>query len=151
MNPLFVPSCLIFIDYDGVLQTSALPDFIDFEFLPRFEAVLRDFPSAGVVIGSTHRCGFDLATLRRIYSADIQPRVIGANPDLPEGRAQNGRYSESLVFLAEAGLVSTPWIAVDDEVHLYPRDCPNLLPTNKYCGFTEDVEAELRTWLLKVA
>lgn len=149
MNIPFSPAVLVAIDYDGVLQTSALPDFIDFEFLPRFESVLRDFPTAGVLISSTHRYGFSLDTLRQLYSPDIRPRVIGATPDLAVGRAEGGRYLEIQSFVSNQFSSSLPWIALDDEAHLFPANCSNLLLTNRFWGLTEEIEAKLRDWLLK--
>lgn len=135
---------LIFLDYDGVLQTSALPDFIDFEFLPALERILREFPKVDVVISSTHRYGFPLSTLKKLYSADLQGRVIGATPDLPEGRADGGRYAEIQKYLENTGQQSRPWIAIDDEYHLFPTNCPNLLVTSRYLGFDEATQKELR-------
>ena len=143
----FSPTALVFIDYDGVLQTSALPDFKDFEFLPAFEAILREFPGVGVGISSTHRVGFPLETLRKLYSPDIRHRIIGATPDLVEGRADGGRFKEIEAFRISEGVESLPWLAIDDEGHLFPPDCPSLLLTSRYGGFHEGVQFQLREWL----
>jgi hypothetical protein len=141
------PLVLLFLDYDGVLQTPALPDFIDFEFLPRFERLLREYPQVGVVVTSTHRDGASLRQLQMLYSRDIQPRVIGATPDLIDGRKDGGRYQEILAYLQATGWAAKPWIALDDDAWLYPQGCPQLLLTSKYEGFDDLIEEELRARL----
>lgn len=142
-----LPAALIFLDYDGVLQTPRLRDWRDFEFLPAFERVLRDFPTVGVVLTTTHRLGRSLDTLRRVYSEDIRAQIVGATPDLICGDADCGRYEEIQQYLREAGRLDTPWVALDDIARLYPRNCPELILCSPYGGFDEMVEEALRARL----
>jgi hypothetical protein len=141
---------LLILDYDGVVQTPALPDFRDFEHLPRLEAVLRDFPGVGVIVGSTHRIGVALPYLRSVYSPDIQERVLGATPDLIEGRADGGRYLEIQACLRACNWLGRPWLSLDDEWHLYPGECPELILTSKYGGFDKYAEERLRERLTAI-
>jgi hypothetical protein len=138
---------LVFLDYDGVIQTPKRSNWRDFEYLPAFEAVLRDFPEVGVVLTTTHRFGRTLDTLRRPYSEDIRHRIIGGTPDLICGDADGGRYEEILQWLKDGRMQHLPWIALDDVARLYPKECPQLLRCNPYAGFDEFLEEEFRARL----
>ena len=135
---------LIFLDYDGVLQRPKVSNWIDFEFLPEFESVLRDFPHVGVVLSTTHRFGRSLATLRGVYSEDVRFQIVGATPDLICGDADGGRCEEIQQWLKDFDLRHLPWVALDDQPRLFPKDCPQLLRCSPYAGLDEDIVVELR-------
>lgn len=142
---------LIFLDYDGVIQTPKLAFWREFEYLPALENVLRDYREVGVVLTTTHRLGRNIETLRTVYASDVRAQVIGATPDLICGDADGGRYEEICGWLREEGMETTPWIALDDLPRLYPKNCPQLLRCNPYAGFDGVVEKTLRDWLASTA
>lgn len=145
-----VPAVLIFLDYDGVLQTPKLRDWREFEFLPAFERVLRDFPKVGVVLTTTHRLGRSLDMLRRVYSEDVRAQIVGATPDLICGDDDEGRYEEVQQWLRESGRPNVPWVALDDIKRLYPKGCPELILCSPYGGFDEMIEDALRARLTRM-
>lgn len=116
-------SILLFIDFDGVLRPHQSPAGV---FCPHclehFESLLREFEQVDVVIASDWRIFHPLDRLRQLFSAEVQPRIVGATPWL--GSFDDGcRYHEIMAFLEErfAGSGSRPpWLAIDDTPCLYP-------------------------------
>jgi hypothetical protein len=133
----FVPTTLIFCDYDGVLQTPKLADFIPFEFLSNLEKALIAFPGTGVVVSSSHRAGKTLQDIRQDFSPYLASRVLGATPSLPCGRANAGRYMEIIQWLSSNHHERTPWLALDDEAWLYPKGCERLVQVHPYVGLQD--------------
>ena len=78
---------ILFLDFDGVLHPEydgqATPADVVFCHLPRFEAVMRDYPEVEIVISSMWREQFPLDALRARFSPDIAGRIIGATPVTP--------------------------------------------------------------------
>lgn len=134
---LFVPTNLLFCDYDGVLQTPKLADFVPFEFLSNLEKVLRAFPGTGVVVTSSHRVGKTLQDIRQDFPTYLASRVLGATPNLPCSRADAGRYVEIMHWLSDNHHERTPWLALDDEAWLYPKGCEQLVLVHPYIGLQE--------------
>lgn len=66
----------IFLDFDGVLHSNYGKDSALWSHLPRFEAVLRDYPDASVVISSSWADGRNIEQLREFFSPDIRPRIV---------------------------------------------------------------------------
>jgi len=135
---------LLFLDYDGVLQTPRRAQWREFEFLPQLEAILRDYPGLAVVISSTHRYQKSLETLRLAYSTDIASRVVGATPDLPLGNADGGRFEEIRQWRSANACERIPFIALDDEPRLYPRECEELFLLSPYGGLDDFAAERLR-------
>ena len=88
---------ILFLDFDGVLHPEysdrAVPDEIAFCHLPRFEAVLRDFPNVEIVISSTWRYHLPLDALRERFSADkdCALHVLGETARLQSGARRTAR------------------------------------------------------------
>jgi len=137
-------SALIFLDYDGVLQTPKLSYWREFEYLPALESILRDYPDVGIVVSSTHRFGRTPETLRMPYAPDIRPRVLGGTPDLVCGDADGGRFDEIRQWLDDNCAAHMPWVALDDERRRFPDECANLMWVSPYGGFDDFQEEELR-------
>lgn len=136
------PPVVLFLDFDGVVQTPALDDWQEMEHCEGLRALLASIPELEVVITSTHREGRNLPTLRALLPQDIAPRVVGATPVTALGRADGGRQAEIEAWLQERAAAAT-WAAVDDERHLYAPDCPGLVLTNKYVGWTSQTTEDL--------
>lgn len=135
---------LLFLDFDGVLHPRA-PGKHLFCNLPRLESVLRNFEFVEIVISSTWREDKPFEQLQAIFSADIQPRVVGMTPvveiEFPAG-PEGTRQEEILQFLAQDGF-GRSWLALDDEPLLFRSGCPNLIACHPLTGFTGDTEAML--------
>ena len=58
---------IIFLDFDGVLHAHYGPHSERFCFLQRFESLIREYPSAQIVISSSWQLTHDL-----FFSPDIQ-------------------------------------------------------------------------------
>src|SRR5438128_5315956 len=73
---------ILFLDFDGVLHRfgDRIADYC--RFLPRLEAVLRDYPDVKIVVSSDWRKHHTLEELKGFFSADIGKRVIGVTPSL---------------------------------------------------------------------
>lgn len=138
---------ILFLDFDGVLQTPAVENWQEMEHTGELAAVLSCLPHLKIVVTSTHREGKSLAELRQMLPQPIASRVIGATAVTAQGRANGGRQAEIELWLSNQPNV-TSWVAVDDEAHLYQKSCKQLVLTHKWLGWTEqtthDVLEKLR-------
>lgn len=144
MNSPIAQPIALFLNFEGVLHTPALDDYLEWEFLPQLEAVLREFPNVFVVVTSQDRIGANIVKLREPFSEDIRPRVVGATPNLLQGRAFGGRLLEIEAYLKEIRGSHVRWLALDSEDWLFPKDCPQLVHAHKLTGFSLIAEEELR-------
>lgn len=140
-------SMRLFLDFDGVLH----PFFYRhsnkaFCYVPRLEAVLKDFPAVQIIITGMHTAKMPLARLTRNFSPDIAKRIIGSTPLLPLHSTEDireSRYREIQTYLRNS---YGPWLALDDEADLFPPGCPQLILCED--GFRQREEAALRTALV---
>lgn len=157
MNPV------LFLDFDGVLHSEPSLPKEAFTQLPLIEAVLRDFPAVDIVISSTWRLDWmgdadavAVAQLRRHFSPDIAPRVVGVTPFL--GRLQeNGldalpytRELECCAWLRSNRPPHTPWLALDDRDEWFLPGCPNLMKVDGGDGFMPSDEDLFRQHLTRM-
>lgn len=140
--PLVAQRPVLFLDFDGVVQTPALSDWLDMEHCGGLRTLLSAVPELDVVVTSTHREGRALESVRALLPEDIAPRVTGATPVTPMGRADGGRQAEIETWLELNG-GHRLWVAVDDETHLYRPGCPTLVSTNKYIGWNDETTYKL--------
>lgn len=145
---------ILFLDFDGVLhpEHDGEPTPADRVFchLPRFEAIMRDFPSVEVVISSKWRCQFSIDDLRSRFSPDIAARIIGATPQTDANDDQYlpaRREGEILEWLAANGRENAPWIALDDASWQFQQHRDRLVACTWYIGLDEAVESRLRAML----
>jgi len=144
------PSVLLFLDYDGVLQTPQLRDFVPFEFVPQLARVLAPFPEVGLIVSSSHREGMSVGSIRSAFPGILARRIMGATPCRPYGRAKEGRYREILEWLTANNCANTPWLALDDEGELYPERCAHLLKVHPLIGFQMPYDEQLTQWLEEI-
>lgn len=144
---------LCFLDFDGCLhpQHDREPTPVEqiFCHLPRFEGVMRDFPSVEIVISSMWRYQFTLDELRARFSPDIAARIIDttAKTERADGYLPNRREVEILDWLLVTGNGNTPWIAIDDAVWQFEKHRDRLVACTWYRGIDDEVEERLRTLL----
>lgn len=145
---------LIFLDFDGVLhpQYDGQPTPVDVVFchLPRFEAILRDFPTVEIIISSTWRYQFTLDELRARFSPDIAVRIIDATPKtehIDGNYLPARREGEILDWLAASGRESAPWIALDDASWQFQQHRDRLVACTWHIGMDDATELELRAAL----
>ena len=125
-------SCLVFLDFDGVLRRKdATPRCFEKPLLDLFESAVRRIPGAEIVITSSWRDIAGLKELRRLFSPDVAQGIVGVTPFVP-----GGRYREILAYRSRAAAEGRPWVAVDDDPVSYPSGIPLIL-VDPATGFTE--------------
>jgi hypothetical protein len=108
---------ILFLDFDGVLhpegEDHVLNGGADFCFLPRLEALLREFPQVKIVISSSWREQLLYKTLLKPFSSDIRARILGATPHSGFGLPPpyRKREGEILACLQIREVVDEPWVA----------------------------------------
>ena len=136
------PRVYVFLDFDGVMRRlSSQPFKFDADCRERFENVLREYPHARVVIASIWRLGLSLDALRKMFSPDIAPRIVGVTPEAP-GFVKHYRLREVLGYLKRHGASDAPWVIIDDNRAHYPEGV-KVIPTEPQKGFDARAAAEL--------
>ena len=141
---------ILFLDFVGVLHPEAeghLPnDGTDFCFLPRLEALLREFPHVRIVISSSWRERLPLEVLLAPFAKDVQARIIGVTPPRGSGVPHSfaHREGEILAWLQIKGAVKQPWVALDDAEWQFDRYKDHLVVCGSFVGFDGEAEAALR-------
>lgn len=141
---------ILFLDFDGVLHPEGeghLPsDGKEFCFLPRFEALLRQFSDVKVVISSAWRKRLTFEALTAPFSEDIRRRIIGVTPPRGTGRVHSyaHRESEILAWLEQHGASGHQWVALDDAEWQFDTHKDRLVVCGSFSGFDDLVEADLR-------
>ncbi|MDD2882497.1 MAG: HAD domain-containing protein [Rhodoferax sp.] len=147
---------IIFLDFDGVMHPHPCFDANMFTQLPLIEEVLREFPSAEIVISSSWRLDSSFQELKRLLSTDIGQRVIGTTPfyhDPKLDHLQNRptgyvRQWEIERWMSENSSIEAQWVAVDDYPEWFEPNCPNLLVTSAATGFVENDKQTLRDLIM---
>lgn len=129
---------VIFLDFDGVLHSGFSETF---EHKRAFENLLKDHPDTSVVISSDWRLGRSLEELKSLFSPGVREQIVGATPNL----FPLNRQAEVDALCKEKGVVH--YMILDDTEHLFDRDCPNLLITNRKAGLTDGHLGFIRQWL----
>ena len=109
---------ILFLDFDGVLHRfgDRITDYC--RFLPRLEAVLRDYPDVKIVVSSDWRKHHTLEELHGFFFADIGKRVVGLTPVLQSEMNPQGptgiRRHEAMAWMQEMVLptLGSPWTMI---------------------------------------
>ncbi len=139
----------IFLDIDGVLKPdqnsfSGSPhNVFDQNCLDNFENAIRPFDNIKIVISSTWKLVYSLKKIRKLFSDDIQPLVIGMTPDAYGQTTDYERYKEVLAYLKQNNDGDCNWVAIDDDPEHYPKKCTVIL-TESSIGFNHTSALELR-------
>lgn len=116
---------VIFLDFDGVLHSHSGPTCALFYFLPRLEAVLRDYPDARVVISSSWGERRSVEELRAFFSPDIQPRIVDkVRTGLTRMYGNGERADACRRFCRRHKLRAGDWLAIDDNSKLFQPSTP---------------------------
>ncbi len=146
---------ILFLDFDGVLHDYPTPLGSLWKHLPRLMGVLNDHPEVAVVLSSSWRCSEDW---RDVVPTELRVRIVGVTPVIPRPiRKQYPvgyvpepvRYQEILRYIQRARKKDVPWVALDDDLTLFPANCANLIRCNG--GFYDQEEAALRAMLMDPA
>lgn len=138
----------IFLDFDGVLRRlSSPPSRFDDDCVGHFTLAVLSHARAQVIISSTWRLAAPLDAMRRLFPAQLRPRIEGVTPEL-EIMQKYGRHAEVRRYLAQRGLDDAAWIAVDDDPENFPPGAP-LLQVDPATGFDHACARRLRAWLAR--
>jgi hypothetical protein len=141
---------ILFLDIDGVLHEDVCRNPANLlRHRPRFEEVMRSFPTVEIVISSTWRESRTLDELRALFSKDVQRRIIGVTPHWsdvqdPFSSGAYVRQAEVLGWLIQAQRAWEPWVALDDKHYLFKPFLPNLVKCDPAQGLTDETANELR-------
>ena len=147
---------LLFLDFDGVLHPEyheiCVPDDVAFCHLPRFEVIMREYPSVEIIISTSWRTILNLECLRRYFSTDISQRVIGVTPILADENSYQPalREKEILAWLVANQRTAEKWIAVDDRTWQFVNHRAQLVACVGYRGLDEEAGARLRLALEQI-
>jgi hypothetical protein len=140
---------ILFLDFDGVLHGLGRPAL---ECLPRFEAILRDFPKTDVVISSSWRETYPWEVLLKFFSEDIRSKIVGATPVIASKwppYPAHARHDEIIQFLLQQQIQDRRWLILDDDARLFPKDCRELVLLDPATGLDDVTEAVLRRRICK--
>lgn len=148
---------ILFLDFDGVLHPEhdgePTPADMLFCHLPRFEAIMRDFPDVEIIISSMWRYQFTIDQLRALFSPDIAARIIDTTP---QTERVGGKYlparreGEILDWLADSGREDVSWIALDDAAWQFQQHRDRLVACTWYVGLDDAAGARLRAALQRI-
>lgn len=141
--PMRGADTVVFVDFDGVLQTPARDDWLEMEHCAELEVLLREMPRLGLVVTTTHRETSSQDEVLAMLPPALAERVVGLTEVTIGGRALGGRQREVLTWLSANPSVKR-WVAVDDEYLLFERDCPWLVITHKWLGWTSQTTEQVR-------
>lgn len=146
---------ILFLDFDGVLhpQYEGMPTPTEEVFchLPRFESVMREFPTVQIVVSSTWRYKFTVDQMRAHFSPDIAARIIGATPQSEiagSGYQVARRENEILDWLSASGNTGIQWIALDDAAWQFERHRDRVVVCSWYIGLDDATVVKLRDALM---
>ena len=140
-------SMIVFLDFDGVLRRdSSPPSCFQTDCLTHFESAIRPFDDIEIVISSTWRVAVSLNEIRRFFSSDIGPRIIGSTPEL-DMEMRHQRFCEIIAYLDARDRKDETWLAIDDSPELFPADAPVLI-TQSDQGFNGECALRLRQTIL---
>lgn len=130
----------------GVLHTQMTEQSEHLGHLPRFVAVIGDYPEAKVVITSAQRSAYALDQLREQLSEELRHRVIGVAAENSHDERPGCRQWEVLIWL-DGYDPDAQWISLDDHAPAYTSPRRLVLCRN---GFKQQEEIELRAYLTEI-
>lgn len=147
---------ILFLDFDGVCHPHFVRPGNQFADWPRLETVLVEYPHVDLVVSSSWRT-ISAVEWGQEVPESLRRRVVGRTPVIsrplraryPVGyEPEPVRYWEIQRYLKTTRQSNRPWLALDDDETVFPRDCPNLILCHD--GFGDDEERRLRAALQEV-
>lgn len=130
-----IKAITVYLDFDGVLHGRKRPLF---ENLDAFHEIMRQFPHVQVVISSSWRETYKFDVLLDFFPEDLQPRVIGTTPVMPDLQRYDEVMQHRLEFDADS-----PFLVIDDDPLQFPEDWPPLLLCDSERGLDEESRQSL--------
>lgn len=132
-------SCLLFLDFDGVLHNFNEGDLGLFKHRDKLERLLHDNKHVGVVFSTSWRFSHTLKQLANIFDETLINRFIGVTPEsnelFPPYYIKEQRFKECTRFMEENKWTGY-WVAVDDSDYLFPKNHPSVVITNPDIGLS---------------
>lgn len=132
----------MFLDFDGVLHRAENGSL---ERMPQLVTLMERFPQLHIILSTNWRLHARRDQLLAYFPDEIQPRLIGVTPYLPECSPPR-RERECHAFAHRIGL--TRYIALDDDASGFSEGCAFLVLTDRYVGLDDEavlrVDAHLR-------
>ena len=136
-------SCVLFLDFDGVLHPEGCAERDHFFYLPNFSEVLRSADPehrVPIVISSIWRHHCNLTQIRSWFPEDIAHQIVGVTPYLTDEAVRGiqdwdlygGEQSKichrqrEVVMWMNAHAPQGRWLAIDDRAAYFHRDTPHL-------------------------
>lgn len=145
---------IIFLDFDGVLNTEAPGSSEAFVRTPVLWSILQEKPDVSVVFSTTWREAFTIEELTDKVTKGggehLRDRFIGATPMLERpdprgGQRYRTRELECRAWLRGNGMTRTNWLAIDDVHGWFEFGCQHAYFVRPENGLREqDVPAILR-------
>jgi hypothetical protein len=138
---------ILFLDFDGVLHGDSDAGRL-FCRLPYLAEYLARMPDVEIVVSSTWREAYSLASLKKHFPLYLHERIIGVTPVLDSGVDLGGRQNEIEAWLKNAGLSSqnAAWIALDDMASFFRKNCTYLILVDSSRGFGDEEGRKLEAW-----
>lgn len=133
---------VLFLDFDGVLHPTTVPDDQLFCRLPLLQAALSKSPCE-IVISSSWRHYYEAEQILGHFPEELRRKIIGFTGDVHIGRWP--RYQEIQNYLNSNK--NPDWRALDDSFIEFPLKCPKLLLCNPNMGLDTPQLALLKEWL----
>jgi HAD domain in Swiss Army Knife RNA repair proteins len=134
---------VLVIDFDGVFHPEGTPPVDEFQFVPGFCEVLRQFDPDGlipIVVSSMWRFSETIEQLRSHFPDHVGRQIVGVTPDLTPAKPVHAinawgdgtlaplrgqRQRECERWMSDHAPAGN-WLAIDDRDHLFEANCPHL-------------------------
>lgn len=136
---------ILFLDFDGVLHSKTDQRYARLGLLEQF---LLRMPELEIVVSSSVRENYSFERLQKIFSPELQHRVVGVTPVLSGWFDVAGRQREVEAYLKSHDLNAdnARWVALDDIKYYFEDGCSNLILVDGHRGFTEQEGELLLAW-----
>lgn len=134
---------LLFLDFDGVLHPTTVPDEQLFCRVPLLQEALEGH-ACEIVISSSWRHYYTQQELLSHFPPPMRQRIVGFTGEVHVGKLP--RYQEIQNYLMNNGNPS--WRALDDSFIEFPKQCPELLLCDPNVGLASRQMTQLIEWLV---
>jgi len=146
---------IVFLDFDGVLHPDPCTERRRlFENAHRLVDSIAPFAEVGLVLSTAWRTTRPFAELLQTLPPALSDRVIDRTPLFGDFKPRTNlvpyrRHAECIQWLSQNHLQDGAWLALDDRPDDFAPYCDNLIVCHPQVGFDGQVEARLRSALLR--